>query len=192
MTARLPEYKSLLIKWQKAINLIGPDTVSHIEERHFEDSLQLADFIPAGEKKILFDLGSGAGFPGMVLAMTRPDLDVHLIESDHRKCTFLSTVSRETKTPVTVHNMRIEDMPPEPVPDILTARALAPLPRLLAWCAPWADRNPDLVLLLLKGQGAAQEVAEAQKAFDFSVEEFPGKTGAGGCVLKITGLKKKR
>ncbi|MBI4031988.1 MAG: 16S rRNA (guanine(527)-N(7))-methyltransferase RsmG [Proteobacteria bacterium] len=191
MTAGLPEYKKLLIKWQGAINLIGPDTVDDIEQRHFEDSLQLAGFIPAG-KKILLDLGSGAGFPGMVLAMARPDMDVHLIESDHRKCTFLSTVSRETKTPVTIHNLRIEDMPAEPVPDIITARALAPLPRLLEWCAPWADRNPDLVLFFLKGQGAAQEIAEARKGFNFSVEEFPSKTDPKGRALKVTNVCKKK
>lgn len=191
MIARLLEYKKLLIKWQRAINLIGPDTVDDIEQRHFDDSLQLAEFIPAG-KKILFDLGSGSGFPGMVLAMTRPDIDVHLIESDHRKCTFLSTVSRETKTPVSIYNLRIEDMPPEPVPDIIAARALAPLPRLLELCVPWADKNQDLALIFLKGQGATDEIEEAKKIFDFSMEEFPSKTNPGGRVLKITRLCKKK
>lgn len=104
---KIDAYERLLKKWQNTINLVGPSTLSEAKKRHFEDSLQLLKHIPVAAKT-LYDLGSGAGFPGLVLAMAKPDLDVHLIESDARKCQFLKTVSRETETPVTVHNQRIE------------------------------------------------------------------------------------
>lgn len=186
--ARLEQYLALLHKWQKAINLVSPATLPEAWERHILDSAQLAALIPAGART-LFDLGSGAGFPGMVLAVLRPELAVHLIESDQRKCAFLQTVSRETGTPVTVHNSRIEALAAPPaVPDVVTARALAPLPALLAYAAPWAALNPDLTLLFLKGGQAEVEVTEAQEGYDFSLESFPSATGADGRILRLTGL----
>lgn len=187
----LLKYAGLLQKWQKAINLVGPDTLNNIEQRHFDDSAQLATLIPEGAKT-LFDFGSGGGFPGMVLAMIRPELKVHLVESDHRKCTFLSTVSRETMTPVTIHNERIESLSVETIPDIITARALAALDKLLGYAVPWAGKNPDLILLFLKGARAAEEVTEAQKFYDFALEKFPSASDPSGCILKITGLKARK
>ena len=123
---RLKTYLSLLEKWQPKINLISNNTLDIAWDRHFEDSLQLLNILPEGEKT-LFDLGSGAGFPGLVLAIAREDLNVHLVESDQKKCSFLKTVSRETKTPVEIHNSRIETVSRETSPDIVTARALASL-----------------------------------------------------------------
>lgn len=183
---RLEQYKKLLTKWQKTINLVGPDTLSYIEQRHFEDSAQLSYLIP--EESVVFDLGSGGGFPGMVLAMLRPDLKIHLIESDHRKCTFLSTVSRETSTPVTIYNERVESISADLIPDVITARALAPLDKLLGYTARWAVQNHALVLLFLKGRGAGEEIATAREHYDFTLEEFPSRTDSAARVLRITNL----
>ena len=185
---QLEKYKELLIKWQKTINLVGPDTLNSIERRHFEDSAQLADLIPPGEQ-VVFDIGSGAGFPGMVLAILRPELKIHLIESDHRKCTFLSTVSRETMAPVTIYNERVESLSTKTIPAIITARALAPLDKLLGYAQPWAVKNPNLTLLFLKGRGARDEIAAAEKLFDFDIEIIPSQTDPVASVLKITNLR---
>lgn len=185
---QLEKYKELLIKWQKTINLVGPDTLNSIERRHFEDSAQLADLIPPGGQ-VVFDIGSGAGFPGMVLAILRPELKIHLIESDHRKCTFLSTVSRETMTPVTICSERIESLSIKTIPAIITARALAPLDKLLGYTQPLAAKNQALVLLFLKGRGARDEIAAAEKLFNFDIEIIPSKTDPVASVLKITNLR---
>lgn len=212
---RLQHYLALLLKWQDTINLVGPGTVSTAWERHFLDSLRLLGHIPlepSSRRKpgtscstaevpglrrddgiegvgrtVLFDFGSGAGFPGLVLAIARPDLDVTLIESDRKKCTFLSTVSRETKTKTIVLNQRIELVKTDIVPDFITARALASVDKLLAYCLPFARRNPDLKMLFLKGEKAEDELALAHLGYRFDARLFPG--GAEqGCVLHVTNL----
>lgn len=185
---RLEIYYSLLTKWQKTINLVSAKTLPDAWERHFADSARLASFIPESAGTLL-DLGSGAGFPGLVLAILRPDLAVHLAEPDERKCQFLRTVSRETKTPVTIHNCRVESLDPELKPGVITARALAPLEKLLEYCLIWASRNPALVLLFPKGRDAQAEIDAARLSHDFTLEE----AGAGeGRILRVTGLMHKK
>ena len=125
---KMNTYGHLLLKWQKTINLVGPTTLTDVPERHFFDSAQMFRYITNVDCK-LADMGSGAGFPGMVLAMLGVK-EVHLIESDIRKATFLREVSRETQTPVTIHDKRVEDCD-IPNLDVITARALAPLSDLL-------------------------------------------------------------
>lgn len=142
--------------------------------------------IPQGAT--LFDLGSGAGFPGMVLAIVRPDLKVTLIESDQKKCTFLSTVSRETGTPVTILNQRIESVSRETIPAIVTARALAPLDKLLDYCLPWARANPELKLIFLKGRKAQEELVWARVPYRFSHKVLASKTEAGASIVVIENL----
>ena len=183
---RLEHYLRLLRKWQKSINLVSPNTLDNAWQRHVEDSLQLADLIPPGA--IIFDLGSGAGFPGLVLAMVRPDLDVTLIESDTKKCTFLSTVSRETKTPVKIENQRIESVSRETIPAIVIARALASLDKLCGYCLPWAQANPDLMILLLKGRKAREEIAQARQNYSFDVQVISSRTDAEGCIVQLSNL----
>jgi len=156
---KLKTYQNLLNKWQPKINLISSNTLKGAWERHFEDSLQIADLIPEGTKT-LFDLGSGGGFPGLVLAMARPEIDTHLVESDQKKCSFLKAVSRETNTIVTIHNDRIEDVSHETVPDVITARALASLDKLFDYCQSWIEANPDLILIFPKGAKADEELAQ--------------------------------
>lgn len=181
-------YLALLRKWQKTINLVAPQTLDVAEQRHFEDSLQLVPLIPA-EAKTLFDLGSGAGFPGLVIAMARPDLDVRLIESDARKCSFLSAVSRETGTKVSVFNGRIETARAAlPVPDVVTARALAPLEKLLDYCLPWAVDNPDLLMIFPKGAQAEEEIAAAGEKYAFSVRCVPSVTSGEAGVLLVSDI----
>ena len=129
--ARLETYAHLLEKWQGAINLVGHDTVADMWGRHFLDSAQLAEHI--GPDDVVADLGSGAGFPGMVLAIMGKK--VHLLESDERKSTFLSTVNRECAATATVHTGRIEKTKPMGA-DVVVARALAPLEKLLDLALP--------------------------------------------------------
>lgn len=204
MKEKLAQYEALLLKWQKAINLVSGKSLEDIEKRHFDDSLQLESLIPVGAKTLM-DIGSGAGFPGMVLAMARPDLMVHLVESDARKCEFLRAVSRETNTPVEIHNVRIEKLREEPDPstsladarsaqddkiDVITARALAELEVLCGYCLPFAQENPALEMLFLKGEKAAGEIEKARQRYAFDCEEFPSRTGAGGMILRLRNLHK--
>lgn len=184
---KLATYHTLLLKWQKAINLVSPSTLEHAWERHFADSAQLAAFISPGAAT-LADIGSGAGFPGLVLAAMRPDLEVHLVESDGRKCEFLKTVSRETNLRATVHNMRIEAATPHIAPDIMTARALAPLEKLLEYCAPWAAQNAALHMLFLKGSGATAEIEQARRTYSFDCEEKPDAFDPDARVLSLKNL----
>lgn len=172
---RLVLYRDLLIKWQNAFNLVSPKSLPEAWERHFEDSAQLAALIPP-EAKVIVDMGSGAGFPGMVLAIMNKDLEVHLVESDEKKTQFLRTVSRETHTPVIIHTSRIETMTGQVRPDLVTARALASLSQLLDYCMPWARDNADLMMLFLKGEMANDEVAAAKNRFKFHYKSIPSIT----------------
>lgn len=195
---KLEIYHALLLKWQKAINLVSPKTVGDAWVRHFADSVQLEQFIcqnssadVSRESSIVFDLGTGAGFPGLVLAMLRPELEVHLIESDERKCEFLRTVSRETDITVNVHTQRIEDGIEGVVPDFVTARALADLGALMAFCQDWAQKNPDLTMLFLKGSKADLEIADAQQLYSFDVQKHTSLTDPRGSILEIKNLAQK-
>jgi len=184
---RLRHYEALVHKWQKAINLVGPKTLDGLWQRHIIDSLQLLPII-RDDAKTLFDFGSGAGFPGMVLAIARSDVNVTLVESDQRKCSFLQAVSRETKTPVQIKNMRIEQLGTEEKPDVITARALAPLDDLLRLSMSFAQYNHRLQLVFPKGAQAAAELEKARKSYDFEHVSFPSETGADACILSLTAL----
>lgn len=157
---RLTIYADLLVKWQKRINLIGTSTVSDLWRRHFADSLQLAPL--AGEWSNWVDLGSGGGFPGMVVAIGAGGGDrvLHLIEADKRKAAFLREVSRETLARTVVHVGRIEQVLPELSAqvhfDVVSARALAPLDILLTYARPVLEKGA--VGLFLKGKGLAKEL----------------------------------
>lgn len=184
--ARLRQYEALLVKWQGAINLVSPTTLPHAWERHFIDSLQLLPLIPEGART-LYDLGSGAGFPGLVLAVARTDLSVSLIESDQKKGAFLSAVSHETKTPITIHSDRIEKMTQTlPPPDLITARALAPLVDLLAYIAPWAAANPALTAIFPKGAQWRSELGAAAADFVFNAHDVPSQTDPNARILVLT------
>lgn len=188
---KLKTYQALLTKWQQKINLVSPTTIDNAWERHFLDSTQLSAILPVGAK-ILFDLGCGAGFPGLVLAMTNADITVHLIESDQKKCSFMKAVSRETGTKATVHNCRIEAFDGEIIPDIITARALAGLPKLFDYCKGWIAQNPRICLIFLKGQRADAELALIEKTWNFDVEPLQSQTERGAKILKFTNITPKQ
>lgn len=185
----LDVYAAELRRWNKAINLVSPATVAELETRHIADSLQLADFLPSGPITLM-DWGSGGGLPGLVLALARMDDTVHLVESDQKKAAFLDHVSRETKRDrLYVHHVRIESLPMEALrPDVVTARALAPLPRLLGWMLPWSRNYPQLYALFPKGKNWRAEVADARQAFDFTLEDHPSATDPDGRILRIGNL----
>jgi 16S rRNA (guanine527-N7)-methyltransferase len=191
MAEKLRQYHALLLKWQEKINLVSPNTIPEAWERHFIDSAQLAPLLPEGAHN-LYDLGSGAGFAGMVLAILRPDLKVTMIESDAKKCAFLSAVSRETGMPVSIVNKRIEAARNElPAPDLVTARALASLPELFGYVWPWAQEKPELSLIFPKGAQAKAEIEAARDAgWAFETALVPSKTEAGAQILMVTKLGK--
>jgi 16S rRNA (guanine527-N7)-methyltransferase len=183
---KFSRYAALLLKWQKVINLVGESTLDDLATRHFLDSAQLIKHIPNKDIRLV-DMGSGAGFPGLVLAMLGMT-DVHLVESDVRKATFLREVSRETSTKVTVYDDRVEDTHISGV-NIITARALAPLKDLLTMARKISDDNFDC--LFLKGEKTEEELATAQKRWNFDVEIFPSVTDSDGKILYINNLKDK-
>lgn len=189
--SKLCTYHDLLVKWQRAINLVSPSTLPQAWHRHFIDSAQITAFLPQ-DAKIYADLGCGGGFPGLVVAMMRPDLTVHLVESDERKGQFMRTVSRETNLRnVIIHTRRIEDITPAIQPDFITARALASLDKLLDMVWPWAEQNPDLTLTFMKGERAQEELNAAAARYDFALEQRPSITDDRACILRITALKRR-
>lgn len=185
---RLEIYYQLLIKWQRAINLVSPTTIPDAWNRHFVDSAQILPLIPARVITIA-DLGCGGGFPGLVLAILEPRFEMHLIESDEKKCQFMRNVSRETNTPVTIHNKRIEHVYDDVRPDMVSARALASLERLLGYCKPWRQTNPALEYLFLKGVKADNELAEACELYDFSCDSYPSETDPQAQILHIRDVR---
>lgn len=182
---RLETYRALLVKWNRTINLVSPSTVDEIWTRHFYDSAQLLTYVPETAEKWV-DFGSGGGFPALVVAILaaekHPNLRVFCIESDLRKATFLKTVARDTGLDVGVFSRRIEDVP-EMAVDVVSARALASLERLL----PLAVRHlkEDGIALFLKGENAAQEIADAKANWAFRLETFESKTNRDAKILRI-------
>lgn len=187
--AQLIVYKDLLDKWGARINLVGRDTLAGAWERHFLDSAQLLKLIPRG-KRVLYDLGSGAGFPGLVLAILSPTLEVHLVESDKRKAAFLAEVARATgrARQVTIHATRVKNLPDKTrhAADIVTARALAELPELLDMAETLLA--PGGVCLFLKGAQAERELTLAAKHWKMRAERFPSRTDPSGLILRISDL----
>lgn len=183
---KLALYERLLQKWQKAINLIGPATIGDIPERHFFDSAQLLKYISHTDVR-LADMGSGAGFPGMVLAILGVR-EVHLIESDVRKATFLREVSRETDVKVFVHDIRMEDCVIPDI-DVFTARALAPLKDLLGMVHKLSTPGHPSYALLMKGLKYQEEIDRAGKKWSFDRDVFPSETDMAGKIIKVSSLK---
>lgn len=177
---RLAAYAGLLRHWQTRINLVGPDTLASLWQRHMLDSAQLWPLVPAGARRLV-DLGSGAGFPGLVLAILGAP-DVHLVESDARKGAFLREAARVTATPITLLTRRVEQIPPLAA-DVITARALAPLPRLLAWAVP--HLAPGGQCLFLKGRGAEDELTAAAKDWKIAPRRIPSLTDPDGTILQL-------
>jgi 16S rRNA (guanine527-N7)-methyltransferase len=182
---RLEVFAALLLAWNRKINLISHADEPAIFERHISDSLQLAPLIPPGVEQAL-DLGSGGGFPAVILAIAT-NIAFTLVESDVRKCAFLREVGRVTNAPVTVVNARIEAAALPTFP-LVTARALAPLPRLLALCAPFVTKGS--ILLFPKGAAVDAEIAEAENGWAMKIERHTSRTAAGGVILRISEVER--
>lgn len=185
---KMDHYLSMLQKWNKAINLVSPGTLEDARNRHFVDSAQLFSLIPK-ESRSLADLGSGGGFPGLVLAILAgqflPDLRVTLVESDQRKASFLRSVLRETETEGMVLADRIDQIPSLAV-DVLTARALAALPILCGFTA--RHLKPDGVALFPKGKSWGKEVEDSRSQWKFSLVSHKSMTDPDAVVLELREL----
>jgi len=180
---RLEAYVALLTSWNRRINLVGRSTIGDIWRRHILDSAQLFPLIPK-KARSLVDLGTGAGLPGLVLAiMGIPE--VHLIESDARKAIFLREAARVTNTIVTIHATRIDRVSPF-VADVVTARALASLSDLLALSAPF--RGQHTISLFLKGQSAEEELTNTTKMCHIRIDRQPSLTDPSGSILRLEAI----
>ena len=186
---RLEIYAGLLRKWQRKINLVSPNTLPDLWARHFVDSAQLMRIAPPNPKRWV-DLGSGAGFPGLVCAILSVEkqsgTEFVLIESDARKCAFLREVSRQTDTRVTIITTRIETALPQNA-DVISARALAPLTRLI----PWAHRHltQDGHGLFLKGAQYKAELEEITGEWHMKMTVVPSATSADAAILDLSEIK---
>lgn len=194
---KFSRYADLLRDWQRAKNLVSDNTIKTLWQRHISDSYQLLSL--AEDNSHWLDIGSGAGLPGIVVAIAEFDASavklqtgsVSLIEANGRKCAFLKAVSRETQIDANIINSRIEEVSLEKLPqtpDYITARALAPLPKLCGLI--FRFMGSETVALVHKGQDFASEIEEATKYWGFDVIQHPSRIEDGSVILAISNLKK--
>jgi 16S rRNA (guanine527-N7)-methyltransferase len=192
--ARLKTYAAMLEDWNARLNLVSRASLEDLWRRHFLDSAQLVGFLPP-DAKSLVDLGSGAGFPGLVLAVMlrdRPDFRVVLVEATAKKCRFLEAVAARLELKTEIHNERIEDCRPETF-DVVTARACKPLVDLLSYAQGFW--GPKTVGLFLKGQNVEAELTEARKSWRMGPQRHPSRSDPSGVILEVRelqGVKPKR
>lgn len=183
---RLEIYKNLLLKWQSSINLISPSTISDAWSRHFIDSIQLCRYIDSPKKRII-DLGTGAGFPGLVLSIVT-NHEIHLVESDKKKCIFLREVSRETNANVIIHNDRIETISIPDV-DIITSRACADVSQLLVWSEKIVSHGTKC--LFHKGKNYSMELQDAKKEWQFHEKIHESVIEKDSVVLELSSIRRR-
>lgn len=187
--ARLKALIGLLEDWNQRHNLVSRDSFADVWRRHVLDSAQLAGFVPESARRLV-DLGSGAGFPGLVLALMladRPGFQMVLYEATRKKCDFLTAAAERIGAAVEVRNNRIEDAPPE-IFDVVSARACAPLPRLLQYALRF--QGPKTRNLFLKGQNVGAELSESRRYWSMRVNQHPSRSDASGTILVIEGLRR--
>ena len=187
---RLDRFVALLLATQAHTNLISAASVPEIWTRHIADSLQLLDLAP--EAKIWLDIGAGAGFPGIVLAcalVDRPGAAVHLVESNGKKAAFLNQVVDVLSLPAVVHRQRIEDFAVDVLPEVITARAVAPLGKLLGYVEPWLKSGAKA--LLPKGQDVEVELTEAAKYWKIDAELVPSRTSAASRIVVLWSARRR-
>ncbi|MGD1037316.1 MAG: 16S rRNA (guanine(527)-N(7))-methyltransferase RsmG [Roseiarcus sp.] len=191
--ARLAVYVDLLARWRKVANLISDASFAEVWTRHIADSAQLLALAPQARRWV--DMGSGAGFPGMVIAIQLADVPaarVHCLESDRRKCAFLREVARATGAPAEIHPVRIESIDPEtlaPV-DAVTARALAPLPRLLEFAKVWIAQGA--VGVFPRGRSAEAQLETIPAAHDFAIDIVASKLDPEAAIVRVRSAFKAR
>ncbi len=190
--ARLDRYLDLLRQWQAKTNLVAPSTLPHLWTRHVADLLQLLTFAPTA--KIWVDLGSGGGFPGVVLACALAETEgarVHLVERNSKKAAFLREALQITSAPGIVHADGIEDIVDsiEGAIDCVTARALAPLHQLIGYAQPWVTRGAKA--LFLKGQDVESELTEATRYWNIKPNLHSSLTGGQGWVVELDRIERR-
>ena len=188
---RLEHYHALILKWQKRINLIAPSTVDQIWDRHFADSLGYCELIPKSCETIV-DIGSGGGFPALVLALVKPDIQFSLVESDERKAIFLQTVSRETKlNNVTIYNDRAENILPQlESQDLIIARACASLVNLLEFQMMALRKNSHIKGVFAKGNNYSSELDAAKAQYNFNYNVAENTQNKGSYLVEVSNLRK--
>ena len=190
--ARLDRYVSLLVEWQTKTNLVAPSTLPHLWTRHVADSLQLLGLAPSA--RIWVDLGSGGGFPGVVLACAlagTPDANVHLVERNAKKAAFLREAVRITSAAATVHLAGIGDIVDRigSRVDCVTARALAPLHQLVGFAEPFVSDGAKA--LFLKGQDVEAELTEATKYWNIKLRLHSSRTGGHGWIVELDRIERR-
>ena len=184
--ARLAAYRDLLLRWNTRINLISAETANEIDLRHIADCAQLQPLLP--QDGPIADLGSGAGLPGLVLAIIQPEREIHLVESDKRKAAFLIEASARLELPmVHVHACRAENAKLPPL-SAITARALAPLMALLPYAADFLA--PGGVAVFPKGKTAEKELTEAALGWHFTCERIPSTTNPEATILRLSNINR--
>jgi 16S rRNA (guanine527-N7)-methyltransferase len=183
---RLAMYVGHLQRWRNVTNLMSEDAFSQVWTRHIADSAQLLWYAPTARRWI--DVGSGAGFPGMVIAILlseTPGAEVHCIESNYRKCAFLQFVAREIVAPAVIHAERIELLDPSELPslDAVTSRALAPLPRLVNYTYPWLSNGATGIFPC--GRSAVMHIDGLAAASEFEVESFQNRLALDAQIVRV-------
>lgn len=186
---RLRLYARLLIEWQERLNLVGPSTLPDLWHRHFLDSAQILNLTAERQQQLgrparWLDLGSGAGFPALVIAIMGAG-HVHLVEKSPRKCQFLRAVAEATAAPATIHEGRAEDLRLQGI-DFITARAFAPLGRLLRLAHPFFAAGTQAYFH--KGQSLDEELTEARKSWNMSLAIHPSITDNRGRIIRVEEL----
>jgi 16S rRNA (guanine527-N7)-methyltransferase len=183
---RLAAFVDLLDRWRRKINLIADSTFPSVWTRHIADSAQLIALAPDARRWL--DMGSGAGFPGLVIAIQLADVPgamVHCIESDGRKCAFLREAARATGAAAEIHPMRVEAIAPESLGavDAVTARAFAPLPLTLKLARPWMERGA--IAVFPRGESAKDQIAASPEAWTHAIETLPSVVNPKAAILRI-------
>jgi 16S rRNA (guanine527-N7)-methyltransferase len=186
---RLEVYLGVLEKWQGTVNLVGGGSLKDPWRRHFLDSAQLIPLLPP-TARVICDIGSGAGFPGLVLAILDQDggREFHLVESNERKCAFLREASRVAKARAVIHNNRIEKLPGISA-DLVTARAVAPLAKLIEYAISIVSKHGQC--LFLKGKGWREELTEAKKHWIMKESHYSSLSDPTGTILKLEAISRR-
>ena len=189
---RLEQFVDLLLRWQRSTNLVASSTIPQVWTRHVADSLQLVALAPDARRWI--DLGAGGGFPGIVIACAlagKPGAEVHLVESVQKKAAFLRAAASELALSAIVHAQRIEDFVPATTErfDVATARALAPLDRLIGSAIPLLKRGA--VGLFPKGQDVEAELTQAAKSWTIEVDLVPSRTDPRSRIVRVRHASKR-
>lgn len=178
---RLAAFAALLKKWSNSLNLLARGDLSALWSRHIEDSLQVAPLLDQ-DGSAAIDLGSGAGFPGLILAIAT-DKPFHLVEADKRKAAFLREAARAVNAPVQVHAVRIETVR-LPAASVVTARGLAPVTELLSLALPLLSPNGQCIFL--KGRSVENELTQARRQWQMQITRWQSRTESAACVLQIS------